>query len=244
MSATWKRDFASGLVILVPIIVTLYIIAYLYGVIASTPFLVLIDAALLEQFLPAGLVTPRTVTFTRVLLTVFVFILMVFSVGYLMRTAIGTLVEAGIDDLMNRLPGLRVVYNASKMAVETALGGTDELQEPVKIETWDGLRMTAFKTGQRAADGRELLFLPTAPNITTGFVIEVEPDQYEETDETVEDALTRILSAGFGEANDKEVSLEMLAGKSDDEATIRRSRTSVRARRPRRPRRSASESRR
>jgi len=216
MSATWKRDFASGLVILVPIIVTLYIIAYLYGVIASTPFLVLIDAALLEQFLPAGLVTPRTVTFTRVLLTVFVFILMVFSVGYLMRTAIGTLVEAGIDDLMNRLPGLRVVYNASKMAVETALGGTDELQEPVKIETWDGLRMTAFKTGQRAADGRELLFLPTAPNITTGFVIEVEPDQYEETDETVEDALTRILSAGFGEANDKEVSLEMLAGKSKD----------------------------
>ncbi|QCC50285.1 DUF502 domain-containing protein [Halapricum salinum] len=218
MSATWKRDFASGLVILVPIIVTLYIIAYLYGVIASTPFLVLIDAALLEQFLPAGLVTPRTVTFTRVLLTVFVFILMVFSVGYLMRTAIGTLVEAGIDDLMNRLPGLRVVYNASKMAVETALGGTDELQEPVKIETWDGLRMTAFKTGQRAADGRELLFLPTAPNITTGFVIEVEPDQYEETDETVEDALTRILSAGFGEANDKEVSLEMLAGKSDDDS--------------------------
>ena len=176
MSATWKRDFASGLVILVPIIVTLYIIAYLYGVIASTPFLVLIDAALLEQFLPAGLVTPRTVTFTRVLLTVFVFILMVFSVGYLMRTAIGTLVEAGIDDLMNRLPGLRVVYNASKMAVETALGGTDELQEPVKIETWDGLRMTAFKTGQRAADGRELLFSPTAPNITTVFVIEVEPD--------------------------------------------------------------------
>ena len=218
MSATWKRDFASGLVILVPIIVTLYIIAYLYGVIASTPFLVLIDAALLEQFLPAGLVTPRTVTFTRVLLTVFVFILMVFSVGYLMRTAIGTLVEARIDDLMNRLPGLRVVYNASKMAVETALGGTDELQEPVKIETWDGLRMTAFKTGQRAADGRELLFLPTAPNITTGFVIEVEPDQYEETDETVEDALTRILSAGFGEANDKEVSLEMLAGKSDDDS--------------------------
>mgnify|MGYP000678183032 FL=1 len=217
MSATWQRDFASGLVILVPIIITLYIIAYLYGVIASTPFLVLIDAALLEQFLPGGLVTPGTVTFTRVLLTVLVFILMVFSVGYLMRTAIGTLVEAGIDDLMNRLPGLRVVYNASKMAVETALGGTEELQEPVKIETWDGMRMTAFKTGQRAADGRELLFLPTAPNITTGFVIELESDQYEETDESVEDALTRILSAGFGEANDKEVSLEMLAGKSETE---------------------------
>jgi uncharacterized membrane protein len=217
MSATWKRDFASGLIVLFPIIVTVYIIAYLYGVIASTPFLVLIDAKLLEQFLPARFVWPETVTFTRVLLTVFVFILMVFSVGYLMRTAVGGLVEAGIDDLMNRLPGLRVVYNASKMAVETAIGGTDELQAPVKVETWNGMRMTAFKTGQKASDGRELLFLPTAPNITTGFVIEVEPDDYEETGEGVEDALTRILSAGFGEANDNEVSLEMLTGSNEND---------------------------
>jgi uncharacterized membrane protein len=59
--------------------------------------------------------------------------------------------------------------------------------------------MTAFKTGKRTQDGREVLFMPTAPNITTGFVIEVDPDQFTETDERVEEALTRILSAGFAE---------------------------------------------
>jgi uncharacterized membrane protein len=86
------------------------------------------------------------------------------------------------------------------MAVETAVSGTEELQAPVKLETWNGLRMTAFKTGKRTDDGRDVLFLPTSPNITTGFVIEVEPDQYTVSDESVEDALTRVLSAGFGES--------------------------------------------
>jgi uncharacterized membrane protein len=45
-----------------------------------------------------------------------------------------------------------------------------------------------------------VLFLPTAPNITTGFVMEVEEDRVEETGERVEEALTRVLSAGFAES--------------------------------------------
>jgi uncharacterized membrane protein len=128
-----------------------------------------------------------------------VFVLLVFSAGYLMRTTAGRVLEGVIDDTINRVPVLRVLYNASKLAVETALTGTDELQTPVKIEPWPGMRMTAFKTGKQTADGRETVFLPTAPNITTGFVIEVDPDDITETDERVEEALTRVLSAGFGD---------------------------------------------
>ncbi|QSG06674.1 DUF502 domain-containing protein [Halapricum desulfuricans] len=198
MSATWKRDFASGLIVLFPLLVTIFVLTWLYNQIRQVPLNV-VDSDPLQ-----------------VLLTIVVFILLVFAIGYLMRTAAGSLLEAGLDDIMNRLPGLRIIYNASKMAVETAVGGTDELQAPVKVETWNGMRMTAFKTGQQASDGRELLFLPTAPNITTGFVIEVEPDDYEELDESVEDALTRVLSAGFGEANDSEVSLNIPVEKADD----------------------------
>ena len=48
--------------------------------------------------------------------------------------------------------------------------------------------MTAFKTGKVTEDGREVLFLPTSPNITTGFVIEVESSRITELDEDVEDA--------------------------------------------------------
>ncbi len=100
---------------------------------------------------------------------------------------------------MNRVPLIRVLYNASKLAVETAVSGTDDLQKPVKVEPWNGMRMTAFKTGKVTDDGRVVLFMPTAPNITTGFVMEVEPEDITETGETVEEALTRVLSAGFGE---------------------------------------------
>jgi len=189
-SATWKRDFASGLIVLLPLLVTIYIIYWLYVRLAGIPL-------------------PVENPVARATLTLVIFVLLVFSVGYMMRTTLGDVVEEALDELMNRLPGLRVVYNASKMAVETAVSGTDELQEPVKLETWEGLRMTAFKTGKTTADGKDVLFLPTAPNITTGYVIEVDPERYTPTNERVEDALTRILSAGFGDANEQPVPVDI-----------------------------------
>jgi uncharacterized membrane protein len=188
--AAWKRDIASGLIVLLPIIVTVYIVAVIYNQLARVP-------------------VPIEDPTLRVALTLVVFFLLVLSIGYLSRTAFGDIIEDVIDNLMNRLPGLRVVYNASKMAVETAVSGADELQTPVKLEVWDGLRMTAFKTGKVTEDGRDVLFLPTAPNITTGYVIEVYPDRYTEMDERVEDALTRILSAGFGESRETGISIDV-----------------------------------
>lgn len=196
LPSSWKRDFASGLIVLVPILVTAFVVAYIYTAILSI--------GILSTVFPEN--TPGWII---VLATAVIFVLLVFSVGYLMRTTVGDIVEDILDSLMNRLPGLRIVYNASKMAAETALSGTEELQAPVKLEVWDGLRMTAFKTGKTTDDGRDVLFLPTSPNITTGYVIEVNSDQYEVTDEKVEDALTRVLSAGFGESRDQSIPIDV-----------------------------------
>ena len=198
--STWKRDFASGLIVLVPLIVTAWLVYWLYGRVASIPL--------------TGALVGNTVL--QVFLTLLIFALLVLAVGYLMRTAVGSFVEGAIDQVMNQLPGLRVVYNASKMAIETALSDTTALQAPVKLETWDGIRMTAFKTGRKAPDGRELLFLPTAPNITSGFVIEVEESDIIEIDESVEDALTRILSAGFGERDELRGGIPITVTEEDD----------------------------
>jgi len=181
---SWKRDFGSGLIVLTPLLVTVIFLAWIYSYLATVP-------------------VPVESGPVRVMLTLLIFVLLVFSVGYLMRTAMGAVLEQSLDRLMNHLPGLRVIYNASKMAVETALTGAGDLQTPVRLEVWDGLRMTAFKTGNKTADGRDILFLPTAPNITSGFVIEVEEDRYTDIEDNMEDALTRILSAGFGN-NDEE----------------------------------------
>jgi uncharacterized membrane protein len=216
--ATWKRDAASGLVVLVPIIVTLYVVLWLYGAIANVPLLETIVNA--ENFVSVSVGNEvifgaaAQAELARVVLTLLLFGALVLSIGYLMRTAVGGILEETIDDLINRVPGLRIVYNASKMAVETTLSGGSDLQAPVKLETWDGMRMTAFKTGKRTSDGREIVFLPTAPNITTGFVLEVDPGNLTDTDETVEEALTRVLSAGFGET-DTEVAIGMVGSGSD-----------------------------
>ena len=172
---------ASGLVVVVPILVILFVLNWLYSKVADLPIV---------RTLPPSYGVPVALV---------VFAMLVLSVGYLMRTTAGRLFETGLDSAMNRVPLIRILYNASKLAVETALTGTDDLQKPVRLETWPGIRMTAFKTGQQTADGQEVLFMPTAPNITTGFVIEVDSDRIEETGETVEEALTRILSAGFAE---------------------------------------------
>ncbi|MFA1612446.1 DUF502 domain-containing protein [Halobellus rubicundus] len=179
--SSWRRDFASGLIVLTPVLVILFVLNYLYSRIVDLPVIRQLPE-------PIGFVVAVTV-----------FIMLVLSVGYLMRTTIGRLFEAYLDAAMNRVPLVRVLYNASKLAVETAVTGTEDLQKPVKVEPWEGMRMTAFKTGKVTDDGREVLFMPTAPNITTGFVMEVESEDITETDERIEEALTRVLSAGFGE---------------------------------------------
>ena len=179
--SSWRRDFASGLIVLTPVLVILLVLNYLYSRIVDLPVIRRLDE-------PLGFVV-----------AVVVFVMLVLSIGYLMRTTVGRLFETYLDGAMNRVPLIRVLYNASKLAVETAVSGTDDLQKPVKVEPWQGMRMTAFKTGKTTSDGRVVLFMPTAPNITTGFVMEVEPENISEVDESVEEALTRVLSAGFGE---------------------------------------------
>ncbi|MFC4359528.1 DUF502 domain-containing protein [Halobium salinum] len=198
--SSWKRDVASGLVVLLPLLVIAFVVSWVYQKLATFPLIERITFRNVD--FPVWFVEAGGEQVLKVILALVVFFMLTLAVGYLMRTTVGRLGEDVLDRVVNFVPGLRVVYNASKLAVETALTGTDELQAPVRIELLPGLRMTAFKTGKRTDDGRDIVFMPTAPNITTGFVIEADPERIEETDEKVEEALTRILSAGFGDADE------------------------------------------
>jgi uncharacterized membrane protein len=200
----WKRDFASGLIVVLPVLVLLLVLRWLIGHLLGLPLSVPPDR-IPPQFVPEPITAEAVAMALELGLTLGLFLSVTLAAGYLMRTQLGRIAEGLFDDVVNRLPGVRVLYNASKLAVDTAVSGASDLQQPVKLEPWNGMRMTAFKTGQTTADGRDVLFLPTAPNITTGYVVEVKPDEYEETDESVEEALTRVLSAGFGESGEPEV---------------------------------------
>lgn len=104
---------------------------------------------------------------------------------------------------MTKIPVLGVIYKASRLAVETLSSGTSEFKKPVKIELGD-IRLTGFKTGE-TSDGRQIIFLPTTPNITTGFLLEMKDEDVEISDESVKEALTRILSIGLGDSKKEEV---------------------------------------
>ena len=180
---------ASGLVVLVPLLLTVYVLKWVYGLVSQLTFVSIGGFFQGNQFI-AGV--------AQASLTIVLLISVTFIVGYLMRTTLGEVFGASIDNIINFVPGIRIVYNAAKMAVETTVSEEGTLQAPVKVTVWPGMKMTAFKTGNTTDDGKDILFMPTSPNITTGFVIEMDPEEYEESDESVEDSLARVLSAGFG----------------------------------------------
>lgn len=180
---TLRRSFLEGLVVLTPILLLAAGLWWLYSLLSTISLLAFIDPPVL-----------------RVGLALAVFMMVVFSLGYLMRTAVGRLIDQRIHDLVNRFPIIRVIYNAVKLTLETALPGEGAAPTPVKIEAWNGCRMAAFKTGHQTADGRAIIFIPGAPEVTSGFVAEVDPDRLIETDDTLMDVLVRLLSCGFGDA--------------------------------------------
>ncbi|WP_222917344.1 DUF502 domain-containing protein [Natrinema sp. SYSU A 869] len=198
--APWKRIFASGLILIGPILVTLYVIYRAYAIVTGVTPAVVLNADLLAGYIghePTRVLIVRVLQITVSLST---FLLVTVMVGTLTRTTIGELFARSIDGIANRVPGLRVVYNASKIAAETTIGEEQALQESVSVESWDGTQMPAFKTGHTTSDGRVVLFIPTAPNVSSGFVVEAEADRITETDESVEETLARVLSGGFGES--------------------------------------------
>lgn len=182
-----RRDVVSGLVVVAPVAITAIAIIYLLRFIAGLPLVARIE--------PSYLRPPIVIT---------VFLVLVMATGFLMRSTVGTILVDILRGIINRIPVLRVVYNATDLAVETAIGDRQGRTRPVRLEAWRGLRVTAFDTGNKTEDGRHLCFFPTAPNITTGYVIEVEEEDIEPTGERIEHALTRLLSAGFSDGSNED----------------------------------------
>lgn len=188
--ANVRRDIVSGLVVVAPVAITIIAIVYVLRFIAGLPLVTRIEPGYLRPPIVIGL-----------------FLTLVMAAGYLTRTTVGNVLVDLLTALINRIPVLRIVFNATRLAVETAVRDPEGRARPVRIEAWRGLRVTAFDTGNRAPDGRRLCFFPTAPNITTGYVIEVTDDRIEPTGERVEQALTRLISAGFGDGDNSDAPL-------------------------------------
>jgi uncharacterized membrane protein len=180
-----RRAFVRGVVTLAPLLATVGPLAWLYGAVADLP--VFPD------------VTPVPL---RVAMIGAVAVSLTLSVGYFMRTGVGRRLSGLVDRLVNTLVGVRTLYNAAKNSAETLLVDTDEHQGPVKVGGDADFRLGALRTGNRTPAGREIVFLPGAPDVSSGFVLEVDPDRLEDADESTVSLAVRLLSCGFSDGDD------------------------------------------
>lgn len=205
-----KTPAREGLVVLAPIFVLLYIISWLLNLTEQIPILggmEIFELAVLNQV-------------TKIVILLLFATIAVGAAGRLVMTKPGFRLEKIMDDFISRIPFLGTVYNITKVTADTVFKGAEDLNKPVKLD-FSGLRVTGFKTGNTTEDGRDIIFLPTAPNVTTGLVIEAEKEWLEEDQEAPKDALTRIFSAGFGANDDKSNKKEVKRQVTEEEKEFR-----------------------
>jgi len=191
-----RRDLLSGVVVLAPIAIVLYVIYWVFTHVSLVPL----------PLAPTG--QPAVDAVVKAVLVLLGFLVLFFAVGRGTRTFLGKGLERGFDRQMNRIPALRIIYNASKVALEMVIRGAQEYRMPVLVRVTPERSLMGFKTGTEVVEGRETVFVPTAPNITSGMILYVETDRLVDVDESTEEVLTHVISAGFlkpGEAETEEV---------------------------------------
>ncbi|MCU4926525.1 DUF502 domain-containing protein [Halobacteria archaeon AArc-dxtr1] len=175
-----KRQFLSGLVVILPIGVTAFVGWYLYRLVAGLPAVQLIE--------PAAL---------RVIVTVLTLGGLLVVAGHISRSLFGVILTSTMDSTADRVPGLRVVYNGSKTALEAVVENRATV-ESVKVEMWDDLRMTGFVADPEPVDGEVTVYVPLSPpTAVSGFVLSVAEEDVIETDESTGRAVVRVVTAGF-----------------------------------------------
>ena len=200
-----KKPAVAGTIVLLPVLAVLLVVSWLFDKLAAIPGNQYFNiSTIFPDFIGNNAVAAYYLnqTFKLTILLIFGGFL-VTAAGRIVRTDQGFQLEKLLDNLFNKIPFLGSVYNITKVTTETVMGGAEDLSKPVKVNHGD-IRMTGFNTGNKTDDGRNLIFLPTAPNITSGLVLELPEDKIEESDESAEEALTRILSAGFGQKDSEE----------------------------------------
>ena len=199
-----KKPAVAGTIVLLPVITTLLVVSWLFEKIAQIPGNQYFNISQYTVFLNSNSILAYYLNQTlKLSLLLAGSVLIVTAAGRLVKTDRGFQIERMLDRIFDKIPFLSSVYNITKVTTETVFGGAEDLSQPVKIKHGD-IRINGFKTGNQTSDGREIVFMPTAPNITSGLILELPEEKVEETDESAEEALTKILSAGFGKSESKD----------------------------------------
>jgi len=207
--ASIRNNFLTGLIVAGPVAITIYLtwwfVTWVDGFVR--PFIPIDYRP--ETYLPWGIPGSG-------LVIVFVALTLL---GFLTRNLIGRkLVDLG-ERLLGRMPVVRAIYRGLKQVFETLFSGNGSSFRKVGLVEFPApgmwsivlISQTPSGTVAERLPGQQdyiSVFLPCAPNPTTGFFFYVPKANVIEIDMSAEDAATLIMSAGVvqpGGAGDKKV---------------------------------------
>ncbi len=190
-----KRLFLTGLLVVVPLYFTYYIISVLVN-----------SMDRLLSFLPTRFHPDTYLPFHVPGLGVIFTIVLIFLAGIFATNFFGKRLVELWEGALTRIPFIRTVYSASKQLMEAFFVTNREGFRRVVLVEYPrkGVYVLGFVTGvtggevQRATPERLLnIFLPTTPNPTSGFYILVPEKDTIPLKMSVEDAFKLIISGGM-----------------------------------------------
>jgi uncharacterized membrane protein len=195
LGAILKKYFLTGLLVFIPISLSIYIL----NIVSTT-------ADRLVGLLPPQY-NPRTdLPFHIPGFGFIVTLIVIFLVGLVTANFVGRKLVDGIGLLFSRIPLVRTVYAGAKEIVQNfILDRPSQFRQVVLVEyPRKGIYCIAFVTGSPTGElaskvGADFLnvFVPTTPNPTSGFYILVSREETVPLNITIEDAFKLIMSAGM-----------------------------------------------
>ncbi|MBC3832963.1 DUF502 domain-containing protein [Undibacterium amnicola] len=189
-----RKYFITGLLILVPIAITAWV---LHAVIST------MDQSLLllpEQWRPEALIGFKIPGLGAVLT-----VLIIFVTGLLTKNFIGNYVVAAWEALLNRIPIVNSIYSSVKQVSDTLFSSSGNAFSKALLIQYprEGSWTIAFLTGKPSGDVSQHLgddfisvYVPTTPNPTSGYFLMIPKKDAIELDMSVDTALKYVVSMG------------------------------------------------
>lgn len=195
-----RRYFITGLLIWVPLVITVWVLSVLVGIMDQT-----------LPLLPPGLRTESVLGVHIPGMGVVLTLLIVFVTGVLAANILGQRLVRFWEGVLARIPVVNSIYTGVKQVSDTLLAPGGQAFRKAVLVQWpvEGMWTIAFLTGTPGGDVANHLkgdylsiYVPTTPNPTGGYFVMVPRSAVIELDMTVDDALKYIISMGVAAPND------------------------------------------
>ena len=190
-----KNYFLTGLLVILPIFVTVYVVWFLIrGVDIILEYIP-------EQYLPETYIHFQIPGIGLILVVIFIFI-----VGLLTRNFIGSRAIRIWEKLVHGIPLAGIIYSGVKQLLEAFfLQKNDAFKRVAMVEyPRRGIYVIGFITGQSKGEvqdktSRKMInvFIPTTPNPTSGFYILIPEEDLVILDMSIEEAFKLVISGGI-----------------------------------------------